>query len=304
MQSDPGDSDKNMGSDTTMTYDSLDAFLKSGSPALKTGPIGLILLEDEVEANSTVRHHLDAGFKSLVVFGVADISLAEDVADKVHRVVFDLSADGALETIVNRVIAHTAGQWLYYCYNTEYLFFPFCEHRTVGEMLAFNTEERRDSVLTYVVDLYTGDLDAHPNAVSLDDAQLDKSGYYALARKDDAGEFRERQLDFFGGLRWRFEEHIPLSRRRIDRVSMFRAKPGLVLNADHTFNDPEYNTYACPWHHSLTAALCSFRTAKALKRNPGSGYKIDSFRWHNSTAFKWHSQQLLDLGLIEPGQWF
>jgi hypothetical protein len=26
--------------------------------------------------------------------------------------------------------------------------------------------------------------------------------------------------------------------------------------------------------------------------------------WHNSAPFEWHSQQLLDLGLMEPGQWF
>ena len=28
------------------------------------------------------------------------------------------------------------------------------------------------------------------------------------------------------------------------------------------------------------------------------------FTWHNSTRFEWHSRQLLDLGLMEPGQWF
>ncbi|MGJ8624794.1 MAG: hypothetical protein ACSHW1_18790, partial [Yoonia sp.] len=114
----------------------------------------------------------------------------------------------------------------------------------------------------------------------------------------------DRQLDFFGGLRWRFEEHIPAPRRRIDRVAIFRNKPGLTFLHDHTFSDPEYNTYACPWHHNLTAAICSFRTAKALKRNPGSTFEIDTFKWHNSAQFEWHSQQLLDLGLMEPGQWF
>jgi hypothetical protein len=54
----------------------------------------------------------------------------------------------------------------------------------------------------------------------------------------------------------------------------------------------------------MTAAVCSFRTAKAPKRNPGSTYEINTFMWHNSAPFEWHSQQLLDLGLIEPGQWF
>ena len=42
---------------------------------------------------------------------------------------------------------------------------------------------------------------------------------------------KERQLDFFGGLRWRFEEHVPPARRRIDRIALFKAKPGLTAAA-------------------------------------------------------------------------
>ena len=176
----------------------------------------------------------------------------------------------------------------------------------MGELLAFHAEERRAAMLTYVIDLYARDLDRAPDAVSRDDAHLDISGYYALAREDAANDYalRDRQLDFYGGLRWRFEEHVPYERRRIDRVALFRSRKDLRLSGDHTFNDPEYNTYACPWHHNLTAALCSFRTAKALRTNPGSRAAIQSFAWHNSVAFEWQPQQLLDLGLMEPGQWF
>ncbi|MDE0984714.1 MAG: hypothetical protein OSA52_08660 [Yoonia sp.] len=287
-----------------MHFTSLDQFLKEGTLALAKGPIALILLEDDVEVGSSIRHQLDAGFKSVVTFGVVDIELPDGLPANVHRVDFDATVRDAQVTVVNAVIEKVPGQWVYYCYNTEYIFFPFCEHRAIGEMLAFHTEERRDAILTYVVDLYAGDLHESPTAVSLDDAYIDKSGYYALARKDAQNEFEERQLDFYGGLRWRFEEHVPALRRRIDRISIFRAKPGLRLRTDHTFNDPEYNTYACPWHHSITAAIVSFRTAKALKRNPVSAAQISTFRWHNSTPFEWHSQQLLNLGLMEPGQWF
>ena len=268
------------------------------------GPVGLILVDDGVEVDSTIRYHLAAGFKKLVVFASPQITIAAELEAQIDRVDCDMTADGMLEQVVNSMIGGAPGLWFYYCYNAEYLFYPFSEHRSVGEMLAHVTEERRDAVLTYVIDLYASDLGAHPTAVSLEDAHLDKSGYYALARLDRDKNPAERQLDFFGGLRWRFEEHIPVPRRRIDRVSLFRAKPGLKLRADHTFNDPEYNTYACPWHNSLTAAICSFRTAKALKRNPGSSFDIQTFRWHNSAPFDWHSQQLLDLGLMEPGQWF
>lgn len=287
-----------------MHFTSLDQFLKEGTPALAKGPIALILLEDDIEVGSSIRHHLDAGFKSVVTFGVADIDLPDGLPANVHQVDFDANVRDAQVTVVNAVIEKVPGHWVYYCYNTEYIFFPFCEHRAIGEMLAFHTEERRDAILTYVVDLYAGDLHESPTAVSLDDAYMDKSGYYALARKDAQNEFKERQLDFFGGLKWRFEEHVPALRRRIDRISIFRAKPDLRLRTDHTFNDPEYNTYACPWHHSITAAIVSFRTAKALKRNPVSAAQISTFRWYNSTPFEWHSQQLLNLGLMEPGQWF
>jgi hypothetical protein len=287
-----------------MRFDSLGSFLASVRDTLAKGPVCLILAEDGVELDSTLRHHLGLGFRKVVLFGPAALDLPADLAAQVIRVDHDMLADAALESVVNGCIRAAPGLWFAYCYNAEYLFFPFCEHRSIGELTAFCTEERRDHVLTYVVDLYAGDLAAHPSAVALADAQMDRSGYYALRRTNRDKSVAIRQLDFFGGLRWRFEEHIPASSRRIDRIGLFRATAGLQLRPDHTFNLPEYNTYACEWHHSPTAALCSFRTAKALRRNPGSRFDIHSFRGHNSVPFTWQSRQLLDLGLMEPGQWF
>ena len=289
-----------------MQYSSLDDFLARGQVHLAKGPIALVFAEDQVELGSTLRHHLDAGFKALVVFAPDDFKLPKDVEPRVVRVHYDVTGGDSYVDGVNAVIKASAGRWLYYCFNAEYLFYPFIETRSISEMLAYHSEERRDAMLSYVVDLYAGDLDAHPNAVHLEDAHMDKSGYYALARNDPANHNhpKERQLDFFGGLRWRYEEHIPAPRRKIDRIALFRCKEGLELRDDHTFNDEEYNTYACPWHNNLTSAVVSFRTAKALKSNPGSMFDIRTFKWHNSTQFEWHSRQLLDLGLMEPGQWF
>ena len=288
-----------------MTFDSLSSFLADKEAVPQKGPVAVIVAEDDVELDTTLRHHQQAGFKHVIAFMPERFELARDLQDTVIRITCDTSAPNALETAVNGVIgAVPAGTWMFYCFNAEFLFHPFCETRSVGEMLAFHTEERRSAMLTYVVDLYADDLWSNPNAVSLDRAHLDKSGYYALARPGANGHPKERQLNFYGGLRWRFEEHVPEARRKIDRISLFKTKPGLKLRDDHTFNDEEYNTYACEWHHNLTAAICSFRTAKALKLNPGSTYDIDTFKWHNSAPFEWHSRQLLDLGLMEPGQWF
>ncbi|MFK7938731.1 MAG: hypothetical protein AB8B82_05085 [Roseovarius sp.] len=289
-----------------MQYTSLQDFLARGRDAVIKGPIAMVFAEDEAEIDSTLRHHLDMQFKAVIVLMPDAFALAQDVADRVHRVQYDLATGDTLPDAVNAMIAAAPGLWMYYCYNAEYLFYPFCETRSVGEMLTYQSEERRDAMLSYVIDLYAGDLDGYPNAVSLEDAHLDRSGYYALARPDpdNHNHPKERQLDFFGGLRWRYEENIPAPKRKIDRISLFKAKEGLRLRDDHTFSDEEYNTYACPWHNNLTASVVSFRTAKALKRNPGSTFDIHTFKWHNSEQFEWHSRQLLDLGLMEPGQWF
>ena len=279
--------------------------IKSTAAVPPQGPVALVFVEDDVEVATTLRHHQQIGFKSVIACMPPSFSLPRDLEDSVIRVDYDMTVPSAMETAVNLLItALPTETWLYYCYNAEYLFHPFCETRTVGEMLAFHAEERRSAMLTYVIDLYADDLHKFPNAVALDRAYLDKSGYYALARPDEKGEPKERQLSVFGGLRWRYEEHVPAARRKIDRIAIFKTKPGLSLREDHTFSDEEYNTYACKWHHNLTAAICSFRTAKALKLNPGSTFDIETFRWHNSAPFEWHSRQLLDLGLMEPGQWF
>lgn len=269
------------------------------------GPVAIVIAEDDVEIDTTVRHHAFQGFRTIILAAPAEIELPDSVSRMTLRIDCPTRAPGATGTIVNAVAgALPGGTWLYYCYNAEYLFYPFAETRSIGEMLAFHAEERREAMLTYVIDLYAGDLAEHGDAVSLEDAHLDRSGYYALSRHQSNGRPVERQLDFFGGLRWRFEEHVPENRRRIDRIALARTAPGRRLRDDHTWNEDELNTFACPWHNNLTAAIVSFRTAKALRTNPASRFDIPTFRWHNSIEFEWHSQQLLDLGLMEPGQWF
>ncbi|MGR3837681.1 MAG: hypothetical protein ACU0A2_04945 [Cognatishimia sp.] len=287
-----------------MQFNSFETLAASNPALIAKGPLALVFAEDKAELDSTLRHHLDLGFAQVLAFMPSDFTLAYDVAEKVLRVDMERPSGQPMIDMVNRVSDACPDQWLYYCFNAEYLMYPFCETRSVGEMLRFHTEERRSAMLTYVIDLYAGDLAKNSNAVSIEGAMIDKAGYYALARPDENNHPRERQLNFYGGLRWRFEEHIPEAKRKIDRISIFRAKPGAKLRPNFTFTDEEMNTYSCEWHNNLTAAVCSFRAAKALTTNPGSTYAIKSFHWHNSIPFEWHSRQLLDLGLMEPGQWF
>ncbi|MEC3860330.1 hypothetical protein VK792_03460 [Mesobacterium sp. TK19101] len=276
--------------------------VKNGAGLLQRGPLALIFAEDEVELDGTLRHHLKQGFGQVIVFAPKDLPCPE--MPGVARVDLAPTGPDAVAQAVTQVNDAAAGHWVYFGFNAEYLFYPFSETRRVSEMLAFHAEERRDAMVCFVIDLYAPDLSSHPDAVNPQEAWLDKASYYALERLGDNKHPKERQLDFFGGLRWRFEEHVPENRRRIDRVALFRAEKGLQLRPDFTLSDEERNTYACPWHNNLTAAVASFRTAKALKCNPMSRKAIDSFIWPGSVRFDWSSRQLMDLGLMEPGQWF
>jgi hypothetical protein len=297
-----------MGRTDGMDHDGLDALVTRGGDALSAGPLALILAEDGAELDSTVVHHMRLGFGRVILFLPPGLDPPPAAAsDRVVTVGYPTMAEGALPEAVTAVAqAAPAGTWIYHGYNAEYLFFPFCDSRSVGEMLDFHAEERRTAMVAVIVDLYASDLHSSPDAVSVDGAHLDAAGYYARGREDPRNGWRpkDRQLDIHGGLRWRFEDHVPHERRRIDRVALFQARRGLRLGADHLLNDEEMNTIACPWHHNLTAAVCSFRAAKALRANPGSRAEIDSFMWRNSVPFDWSPQQLLDLGLMEPGQWF
>lgn len=284
-------------------------FLARKPAQIAKGPLAIILIEDDKAVAATLSHHLARGFRHILALSDRPLTLTEaelaPLAGKVTNLILNTRRPDAHVDAVNAVIAAVPeATWLYYCYNAEFLFYPFCEARSVGEMLGFHTEERRTAMLSYVVDLYAGDLKQHPDAVDLAQPLFDRTGYYALGRKGPDGHPLERQLDFHGGLRWRYEELLPPDRRRIDRIALFKAAPGLRLLPDHRFSVEEYNTYSCPWHHNITAAIASFRVAKALVGNPGSRDHVHDMTWRNSHPFRWHSEQLMELGLMEPGQWF
>ncbi len=288
-----------------MDFSGLDEFISAQKATLKKGPIAIIFVEDAVEVESTLEHHLALGFKQIFVLAQKLPGLAEEISNEIITVYYDPLKKHAVRDAINTLMPHMGDAWVYTCFNAEYLFFPFSETRNFAELVAFHAEERRDSMLSYVIDIYAGDLNAAPSGVDRENAYLDKAGYYALARRDDkTHQPKERQLEFFGGLKWRFEEFVPYERRKIDRIAIFRARADLRMRDNFTFSNEEYNTHSCPWHNNITAAILSFRTAKALCHNPSSRVKISDFTWFNSALFTWSSQQLLDLGLIEPGQWF
>ena len=135
-----------------MHYVSLDQFLTDGKPALAKGPVAIVFAEDPVEVDTTLRHHLAAGFVQVLFLAPEGIDVPASLEPKIHWISHDLHAEDAVPKAVTRLIEAAPGTWLYYCYNAEYLFFPFSSSRSVAKLLAFHTEKRRGYMLTYIVD--------------------------------------------------------------------------------------------------------------------------------------------------------
>lgn len=263
---------------------------------LQDGPVALILNEDDVELASTVAHAVGLGFPNVVTVGTDPAEPLD-----VPHVSADLS-EGLGQTL-NPILAGLAGRWVYYGYNAEYLYFPFCETRSISDAAQFVSEEQRDSVFAVVVDIFAEDLGAASDAVDLDAPLLDATGYYRRDRFDGPDRL-DRQINVYGGLKWRFAEHVPWARQPVERICFFRVDPGLTIDDQGVLSDPERNTFTCPWHNSMTFAVASFRVAKSLRHNPGSTERIETLDWPGSARFDWSSRQLMDLGFMEPGQWF
>ena len=287
-----------------MQFPTLKSYLNWAKGHAPKGPFAFIFAQDVIELTHTVAHHIKLGFPQTVVLADPPLARPADLPAETAFVQRATKSSADISQEMNAIISALPRQWIYCCYNGEYLFYPFCESRSIGEMIAFTTEERRMTIPTTVVDLYAGNLRQSPDGVDVTNTYLDRLGYYEQIRQDDQNVPLERQVNIFGGLRRRFEEHVPWKKRRLDRVALFQAVRGLKFQPDFTFNRPEFNTISCPWHHNVTAAIGSFRAAKSLRRNPGSRNAISSFQWPGSEQFKWHSQHLMDLGFMEPGQWF
>ena len=230
-----------------MNFSTLKTYLTWAKAHAPKGPFAFIFAQDDIELTHTVAHHIKLGFRQTVVLADIPIARPEDLPDEVAFIPRPAKSSSDISQEMNAVITALHQRWIYCGYNGEYLYYPFCETRSIGEIIAFTTEERLKTIPTTAVDLYAGHLGQNPDGVDVTSTYLDRLGYYTETRRD--GE-----------------------------QALFQSQRGLKFQPDFIFKLPEFNTFACPWHHNLTAALCSFRTAKALRRNPASRHAIPSFR--------------------------
>ncbi|MEO9683244.1 MAG: hypothetical protein ABJF76_06140, partial [Tateyamaria sp.] len=106
-----------------MQYDNLSSFTNSRQAVPQKGPVALVLVEDDVEVATTLRHNQQAGFQHIIACMPPQFELPRDLVEVVTRIDYDMNAPDAMQQAVNQVIAAVpAGTWMYYCYNAEFLF--------------------------------------------------------------------------------------------------------------------------------------------------------------------------------------
>lgn len=134
-----------------MDFENLAWFKSAPASEFGKGPYAILIAEDRVELDSSLDHLHSLGFRHIFILAPNEIEVppAAPTATAVQHIIRHPSrSPGATEAIVNALIEKVPGQWIHYCYNGEYLFFPFCEDRTVGELVTWVMEERREAVLT------------------------------------------------------------------------------------------------------------------------------------------------------------
>ena len=64
-----------------MYFSTFEEFLRNGRDLLAKGPVAMIFAEDEVELDTTLRHHRDAGFAQVLLFAPDAFIVPDDLKD-------------------------------------------------------------------------------------------------------------------------------------------------------------------------------------------------------------------------------
>lgn len=281
---------------------SLRATLKTLRRAAPSGPVALLLLDLAEAVDPAIAHARALGFGQILALIPPGRSAPAPAAD-LAVAAFDSRAPRALQAAANATIAALPGRWIHTARAGEYLSFPMADHRRIGDLTDFLQSERRPGLAGCVIDVFPDRLDGPVSSAPGTACHLDRAGYTETPVSGPGGRRLDRQIRVDGGLRARYAWAVPAASRRIDRVLMVRARPGLRMTSPHRYNDAEVNTRHCPWHHSPTACCLSFRAALALADLPARDRPDRGLHWPGSVPTPWHSAGLSELGLMEPGQW-
>lgn len=221
---------------------------------------------------------------------------------------------------------HATGRWCLSLEPSDFFVFPRCETRHIKDLIDFLETEQRNHVYALVVDMYGNGPAAaaglasgeHPLSVL---PYFDPYGYATASRPN-----RFRSVLVRGGVQRRaaFAEQ-PRRAPALNRIPLVKWRPFYTyLVGTRMLLPRRLNTPHSPWHSSTTAGLLRFalleneaalrlaaRTEAADIVGEGGGRSFARLaelrpmrlRHESSRRFA-GSWDLVDCGLLNPGQWF
>ncbi|MFK7944874.1 MAG: hypothetical protein AB8B85_18465 [Paracoccaceae bacterium] len=262
--------------------------------SLPGGVVGVVLCESDLHATASAKWLARLGTGAVIAIGPGVD--AESVACPVIQIAERPYERGIAEQL-NLLFGALDGRWVAWLWAGEFLIYPFYETRSLADLTAFMTDERRRSLYTYALDLYAQDLPGAETCPTEAALSIDISGYHAFPKEN-------QQLRVFGGLGWRFQEMVPRGMEQIGRTSLFKAARSVRMDRELIFHDPDYAAVQCPWHNNPTGAVMTLRRTRRIMAHPNFGPLRERLEWRGTEPFDWTSSQLLERGMIEPGQWF
>ncbi|MEM1160770.1 MAG: hypothetical protein AAGJ28_07535 [Pseudomonadota bacterium] len=279
--------------DNSAIYPTVSAIVRA-RPKLPVGPVAIMLCESGRHIKATARRLADQGMGTILYLG-RDAPLGID--GPMEIAIAERPRSDRYRDLLNALFDMLDGRWVLWLWNGEFLVYPYCETRSLPEMISFLKDERRKVLFSYALDLYAQDLPVDGADPAAADLCFDRIGYHAFPKPD-------QQLRFYGGMGWRFEELTPPEQQQCGRSSLILAQKGVHLNREMLFGEVEYDSISCPWHHNPTGAVMSLRRSARIMAHPNFPDVAHSLIWAGTTKWDWTSRQLLELGMIEPGQWF
>ncbi len=251
-------------------------------------------------------HHRRLGLSRLVFLDLSeDAGLAALLGGQVGCTVYRPRAGVAPEP--GRVLLwsnalrhrHAAGRWCLSLEATDLLVFSRCETRPLRALIDFLETEHRNHLYALVIEMYG---EGAPGEGWDDKAPLerlplfDPSGY--LTEAPDA----HQVVAVRGGVRRRTQFRLlPAQSPPLDRVPLVRwSRRHAYVEGTRRLRPDRLNAPHAPWHSSPTACLLRFGL---LAPDGWDELALAPLRTEVSRHYR-ASDDLVECGLLNPGQWF
>ena len=200
---------------------------------------------------------------------------------------------------------HAVGRWCLSVGTTDFLVFSRCETRSLKSLTDFLETEHRDHAWGLTVDMYGQDATQALATGSLPSTALpyfDPIGYQTAEPADDG----TTQVNG-GVLRRTLFRTVPRNAPRLDCIPLVRWRRHFsYVDATRSLQPARLNRAHAPWHASPTVCLLRFslpteppdETQPDRPALPARDLRTPASRRYRS------SDDLVDCGMLNPGQWF